>query len=161
MRQSIYFSILLLFLCSCNSKTIYSEYKSIDEDKGWAKNQRIPFNVDITETNIPCNINLNVRHSGSYMYRNLFVFLHTTYPNGKKTTDTIECILADEKGKWLGSGLGDLWDNNIPFKKNTRFDQKGKYTFELEHAMRYGDNEVIDPLPLIVDVGISIEKSED
>jgi len=69
-------------------------------------------------------------------------------------------LLADEKGNWLGSGAGDLWDNSILFKKNTKFPLKGKYTFTFEQAMRYGDQAAIDPLPFILDVGITIEKSK-
>jgi len=103
---------------------------------------------------------INVRNAESYPFRNLFLFLHTTYPKGTKTTDTIECILADEKGKWLGSGMGDLYDNSIIFKKNSRFRQTGNYKFAFEQAMRYGDKNIIDPLPLIMDVGITIEKSD-
>jgi gliding motility-associated lipoprotein GldH len=154
------FFVASLFFVSCNSNTIYSKYESIEEEKGWSKDQPIRFETEITEINKPCNVFIHVRHSGAYPYRNLFLFLHTTYPDGKKATDTIECILADETGKWLGSGLGDLWDNTIPFKKNARFPQAGKYVFSFEQAMRYGEQNVIDPLPMIVDMGLSIEKTE-
>ena len=154
------FLALSLLLISCNRNTIYSKYEAIDEEKGWAKNQQIKFEADIKEVNVPCDVFIHVRHSGSYPYRNLFLFLHTNYPDGKKATDTIECVLADETGKWLGSGLGDLWDHTILFKKNARFEKAGKYTFSFEQAMRYGDENFIDPLPLIADVGISIEKSK-
>jgi gliding motility-associated lipoprotein GldH len=78
----------------------------------------------------------------------------TTFPNGKFSTDTLECILADEKGKWLGKGLGDIYDNQIPFKRNVRFPQAGTYVFEIQQGMRS------DNIPLIMDVGLRIEKAE-
>ncbi|MBK8414603.1 MAG: gliding motility lipoprotein GldH [Bacteroidetes bacterium] len=64
----------------------------------------------------------------------------------------MECILASPEGRWLGEGLGDIWDNRILFKENVQFTQPGEYRFELNQAMR------INPLPGIMDAGIRIEK---
>jgi gliding motility-associated lipoprotein GldH len=65
----------------------------------------------------------------------------------------VELVLADERGQWMGDGMGDIWDNRIVFKKDFVFPQPGKYRFELEQAMR------INPLPGIMDVGMRIERA--
>jgi len=153
-------SLLLFLVTSCGNSTVFSKYESIDVDKGWSKDQQIKFEVDITDTVSLNNVFINVRNADSYPYRNLFLFLHTTYPDGNKKTDTLECLLSDEKGQWLGKGAGDLWDNTIPFKRNVKFPVAGKYIFSFEQAMRAGDKTAIDPLPLILDIGITIEKAE-
>lgn len=158
-RSIITLSALLLF-ASCNKNVVFSSYESIDPDKGWERARKITFKAEINDTVQLHNVFVNVRNAEGYPYRNLFLFLTTTYPNGNSITDTLECILADEKGKWLGEGAGDLWDNSILFKQNTRFPMAGTYTFSFEQAMRYGDKPAIDPLPLILDVGITIEKAE-
>jgi gliding motility-associated lipoprotein GldH len=152
--------LFVLVLSACNNNVVYSEYKNIDVDKGWAVKDKITLEADIEDTESRHDVYINVRNADSYQFRNLFVFLHTTYPDGKMSTDTLECILSDERGNWLGKGAGDLWDNTIPFKKNTQFKQKGKYKFTFEQAMRYGSAAVIDPLPMILDIGITIEKSK-
>ncbi|HXB40069.1 MAG TPA: gliding motility lipoprotein GldH [Bacteroidia bacterium] len=158
----IIFTVLVIAsVFSCGNSVVYTQYERFDEDKGWAKNYQPKFEFTNSDTNQLCDVYINVRNAESYPYRNLFMFLHTTNPKGVKTTDTIECVLADDKGKWMGNGLGDLYDNVIIYKKNTRFKQLGKYTFSYEQAMRYGDKNIIDPLPLIMDVGITIEKAED
>ena len=82
----------------------------------------------------------------------MYIFLDTKYPNNSISRDTIECILADPSGKWLGDGSGDIWDNLILFKKNVRFKQIGTYKFRYEQAMR------MPLLPMIMDVGLRIEK---
>ncbi len=153
-------SILWLALTACNKNTVYSKYESIPVDKGWPKDQKINFEVDIQDTQSPHNVFVNIRNAEGYPFRNLFLFLQTTYPDGKSVTDTLECKLANEKGEWLGNGSGDLWDNNILFKSNTRFPMAGKYVFSFEQAMRSGDNNAVDPLPLILDMGLTIEKAE-
>ncbi len=159
MKYALYI-IVALFLFSCNSDVVFSEYKSIPEDKGWEKANKIVLEADIQDTENRHDVYINVRNADSYMYRNLFLYLHTKYPDGTMKTDTLECLLADEKGNWLGKGAGDLWDNSILFKKNTKFPQKGKYTFTFEQAMRFGDQPAIDPLPFIMDIGLTIEKSK-
>jgi gliding motility-associated lipoprotein GldH len=153
-------SIPLLFLAACNNNVVYSEYKSIPEEEGWAVKNKLSFEAEIRDTTHRHDVYIIVRNADAYPYRNLFMFLETKYPDGNVKTDTIECILANEKGNWLGSGSGDLWDNSILFKKNTVFPRKGTYTFTFQQAMRFGDKAVIDPLPLILDVGITIEKSK-
>jgi len=102
---------------------VYSKYERIDEEKGWPAKQFIPFEAEMKDTNQLYDVYINVRNAESYPYRNLFMFLHTKYPNGDMSIDTIECVLANEQGHWLGKGAGDLYDNSILFKKNARFKQ--------------------------------------
>jgi gliding motility-associated lipoprotein GldH len=152
-------AVIVMLASSCSNNVVYSQYERFDENKGWAKNYQPTFSFDNKDTTQLYDVFINVRNAESYPFRNLFMFLHTTDPKGIKTTDTIECVLADEKGRWLGSGLGDLYDNAIIYKRNTHFKHAGVYKFSFEQAMRYGDKNVIDPLPLIMDVGLTIEKS--
>ena len=152
-------NLLGFILTSCNNKTVYSKYENIPDDKGWGKDQQIKFEAEIEDTKIPYNVFINVRNADSYPYRNLFLFLETKYPDGNSKIDTLEVLLADEKGHWLGKGAGDLWDNTIPFKRNAKFPVAGKYTFTFMQAMRIGNKNYIDPLPLIMDIGITIDKA--
>ena len=141
-----------LLLSSCDSSRIFDQNEAIS-DNVWGADEKIQFDVSITDTVSLCNMYVNVRQSEGYPYSNLFLYIHTTRPDGISNLDTLECVLADKSGKWLGEGLGDLWDNQIPFKKNMRFARTGKYTYQIEQAMR------TDQLPLVMDVGIRIEKS--
>lgn len=151
---SIACGITLLIFSSCSKNQVFSEYKSIDAETGWKVEDRKTFEVEIKDSESRYNVYVNVRQGDAYPYRNLFLYLTTEYPDGKKVKDTLECILADENNRWLGEGAGDLWDNTILFKQNARFPMPGKYKFTYEHAMR------VDPLPMILDVGLTIEKAE-
>lgn len=145
------FSSLLFY--SCDKARLFEQNQEIPES-GWDMKNTLKFEVDIKDPATPANFYINVRNADGYPYSNLFLFVLTTFPNGKMSMDTLECVLADEKGKWLGKGIGDIYDNQIPFKRNVHFPLAGKYTFELQHAMR---TQVI---PLIMDVGLRIEKAE-
>jgi len=144
----------LLVFISCDSNRIFDDNKTLP-DNIWDRKNKVAFNITITDTVAPHNVYINVRNADGYPYGNLYLFIHSTFPNGQKFTDTLECVLADANGKWLGDGIGDIYDNQIPFKKNVRFRVPGNYNFELEQGMR------LEMLPLIMDVGIRIEKAND
>ncbi|MBX7181228.1 MAG: gliding motility lipoprotein GldH [Bacteroidia bacterium] len=144
-------SCTFVLLGSCRNPAMFDENQEI-EGSQWKIAQKPKFSVVIEDTLQNTDVYLNLRNSSCYPYNNIFLFVNTTFPNGKQAKDTLECILANEKGQWLGDGLGDIWDNRILFKKNVRFPQKGTYTFEIEQAMR------VDPLPCILDVGWRLEK---
>jgi gliding motility-associated lipoprotein GldH len=148
------FSLLcVLFLPACDNSRMFEENTAIPEN-GWDSSNVITYNVEIKDPSMPANFFINVRNADGYPYSNLFLFVKTKFPNGKQSNDTLECQLADENGKWIGKGIGDIYDNQIPFKRNVRFPLAGIYTFEIEQGMR------IKSIPLIMDIGLRIEKAE-
>ncbi len=150
-KNILFCFISLLLIYSCDKTRLYEEYKEIPKYI-WNYNYKPQFEFSIDDTTIPYNIYVNVRNSSNYTYQNLFIFLNIRYPDGKYSRDTIELLLADEKGNWLGEGLGGIWDNRFLIKKGLFFKQKGKYIFEYEQGMRENN------LPYIMDVGLRVEK---
>lgn len=142
---------MLAGLISCDPRRVFDDNKNLP-DNIWDRNNKVAFDITISDTVSPHNVYINVRNADGFPYSNLYLFIHSTFPGGESHTDTLECVLADANGKWLGSGMGDIFDNQIPFKHNVRFKKAGTYHFELEQAMR------LEKLPLIMDVGIRIEK---
>jgi gliding motility-associated lipoprotein GldH len=139
-------------LSSCNSKIIFSEYHTFKNEE-WSSTEKAEFEVEIKDNQCLNNVSLMVRHADAYPYNNIFLLVTSKYPDGKITKDTMEVVLANDKGEWLGSGAGDLFDLKIPIKKNVRFPLLGKYNFTFEQVMRE------TTLPLILDFGFEIEKS--
>jgi len=142
-----------ILVVSCDPGRIYEKNINIP-DGIWDRENLVRFEVIIEDTIIPHNLYINIRNTGLYQTRNLFLFITTTAPSGHAIRDTVEIILADEKGKWLGKGLGDIWDYQRLYKQNVRFAQKGEYVFTYEQAMR------VERLPFILDVGLRVEKSD-
>jgi gliding motility-associated lipoprotein GldH len=141
-----------ILFTSCNKNVIYTEYRKFNENEWYAKEKAV-FDVDVKDNTSLNNISLMVRHADAYPYSNIFLFLETTYPDGKVEKDTLEVILANGKGEWMGSGAGDIFDFKVAIKKNVKFPMTGTYKFAFQQAMR------TDPLPLVMDFGFEIEKS--
>ena len=141
----------LLFLTACDRNRVFEENVKIDDNK-WSSEKPVVLLMNIQDTVNPHNVYINLRNASHYPFSNIFLFMNTTFPDGKLDRDTLEIKLAGADGKWLGDGLGDIWDNRILFKHNVAFPQVGEYRFELIQAMR------LDPLPGIMDVGMRVEK---
>ena len=143
--------LLLLLLPSCDSRMVFEKNQRIPGGS-WDASQPAEFEAFIADTLKPCNLYINIRNKGSYSFSNLFLFITITSPAGEKLTDTVECTLADSKGKWYGKGIGDLYFMRSPWKMNIRFPHTGIYQFRLTQGMR------TNPLPGITDIGLRIEK---
>lgn len=155
MKQIIYITLSILFIAgiaSCDRKRVFEAYKTLDE-KGWNKDSVVTFNINLTDTTRNHNLYVNIRNEGTYPYSNLWLFLTIGSPDGKQLTDTVEFTLAEPSGRWKGSGIGDLHDNQILYKSSVYFPKKGDYTFSIKQGMR--DNV----LQGIRDVGMRIEKT--
>jgi len=144
--------ISLIAAVSCTSDRFYEESRKI-EGGSWSVANKVIFPVTISDTSAFYNFYIDVRNELRYPYSNLYLFLQTRFPDGRRTRDTIECMLASPDGKWLGSGTGNLRSNRFLFQQHIRFRQQGIYLIELEQAMRVQDLEGIR------DVGIRIDKN--
>jgi gliding motility-associated lipoprotein GldH len=110
------------------------------------------FLVPISDTLNSNNVLFTIRNGSSFPFRNIYLFVTTTSPDGKKITDTLQYNLADEKGKWFGKGFGDIHELKLPYKSNVYFPLKGTYEFRIQHGMR------VENLKGVYDFGLRIEK---
>ena len=141
---------LFIFFSACNDDDF--DKRTVIPEAEWKQENFVAFDVDINDTISPYEFGIGLRHLENYRYSNLFVFLHTTMPNGNHTHDTIECTLATPEGKWLGKSSGSMRDLTVTLNENLLFPLTGTYHFEIEQAMR-------EPvLKGISDIGLYIEK---
>lgn len=150
-RVALMISTLFLLLISCDSNRIYEKNQRIP-GAAWEQDNILHFETEIDDLASLYNFYIHIRNTTDYKYSNIYFFINTTFPSGEIAHDTLECILADYKGKWLGKGFGKIKESHILFKSRFRFPQQGKYKFDVEHAMR------VDTLEGIADIGIRIEK---
>jgi len=141
----------LLLIPSCNSNVVYTD-SFVMPGKTWRLLDIPAFKISVTDTVNSNNVFFTIRTGSSYPFRNIYIFVNTTSPDGKSITDTLQYNLADEKGKWYGKGFGDIHELNLPYKSNVYFPVKGTYQFKIQHGMR------IEDLKGVYDFGVRIEK---
>ncbi len=144
-------AIILLSLLSCRSNVTFTDSAAIPAET-WKLDNVVTFSPTVSDTSTLHNIFFTIRTGSSYPFRNIWLFVTTTSPSGKRLTDTLQYMLADEKGKWFGRGLGDVRELNLPYRIGIWFPEKGVYNFQVRHGMRNED------LKGVYDLGIRIEK---
>lgn len=151
----LFIVIVILIVCaSCRKNVVYQSYQRIKGSE-WQQDSVLKFYLDIPDSTRIYNLSLNVRNEGQYPYSNLWLFVKIIPPKGKVLNDTIELILAEPSGKWLGSGLGDLYDRKYPYKQAIFFPVQGFYNIEVRHGMR-SDNGLLSG---IRDFGVTLERA--
>jgi len=158
LKNRILLFILLcsLIIVSCDSNSVYDNYKSIPNS--WHKDSIVSFKVNPPDSTNAYNLFVNLRNTNTYKYSNLFLIVEMVFPFGKTIKDTLEYKMAEPSGKLLGEGYMDIKENKLWYKQGFVFKESGEYTVNIQHAMRENGkvNGVIE-LEGITDIGFRIE----
>ena len=128
-----------LLLSSCGGKEfVYHENIPV-KGEIWRMENPLSFQFPITDTATVYLVGLNVRYTLNYPMQNLYVFLHTTFPNNMQTSDTISVNLFSKDGTPFGSG-NRIKELDVPIAK-IRFPQRGQYHIQMEQGMRKNELE--------------------
>ncbi|MBI3235541.1 MAG: gliding motility lipoprotein GldH [Bacteroidetes bacterium] len=147
--------ILYLFLfssiISCTDDRLFEENIFI-KDQTLNTKEKLSYSFEVQDTNAHYDVFANIRITSEYPYSNMFLLVTATNPEGKAVKELVEYTLADVSGKWLGRGLGDIYDYRLLHDRLKGLEMKkpGKYTFELNQVMRVDDLKGVSALGLRV-----------
>ena len=143
--------VILLILVSCDSHKAYDEYVAINSE-GWTSTETIDFSVELSQTEGTLyDVLIGLRNNNDYLYSNLFLFVEVENPLGETSIDTLQYLLAEPKGNWIGSGIGSIKHNLFKYKESQEF-KAGIYKFKISQGMR--SNTLFG----LEDIGLRIER---
>ena len=100
------------------------------------------------------NLFLTLDHRSDFATQNLYVRVHTGFPNGQRLSQRLSLEISDKIGRALGDCQGELCQLDIPIQANAYFDQVGPHYFTLEQIMR------TDSLAGIQSVSLRVELTQ-
>lgn len=149
-HKTLSFFAVVLLLISCSNASEQVLVNNLDGK--WNKKAEQKFDFSISDAQHPKNIIFVVRNNNEYPYSNLRLIVNFSDLQTKaKTTDTLNYVMAQPNGEWLGKGFGDTKEILFQYRTNYKFKQNGRYSLGIIQAMRN------DNLPGIEDIGIKIE----
>jgi gliding motility-associated lipoprotein GldH len=153
-KRIAFWLCLVVAISSCDKNKIYESNHDLVGNQ-WYVDTIPSFSFQISDTTSTYKLSLNLRNSVAYPYYNLFLRYTLEGPDGVQLTSRqMEVLLMDSKtGRPLGSGSGDIFDNQFPFLENYVFQSSGRYKVTYKQYMRQ------DPLPEIMSVGLKVEKT--
>ena len=152
-----YLALILVVCCAfsgCLPSPYFQKQEAIPRNE-WAYNFRPIYKFEIFDTTARYQTSFIVQHTQAYPFNNLWMWVYIKTPGDsiiKKERVNIE--LADPTGRWLGRGMGAIYEERrvVSLGDSVRFDRKGTYEIALEQNMR------VNPLPEVLHVGIRVEK---
>lgn len=149
-------ALICILLTGCLPSPYYQKNTPVPRAQ-WTYNFQPTYQFEISDTTALYNLYFIIRHTEVYPYSNIWLNIYTKMPGDSTFQQArIEIPLAEPSGKWLGRGMGDIWEQRMPITRNDGpmiFNRKGMYQIKLEQAMR------INPLPEVLNIGLRVEKA--
>jgi gliding motility-associated lipoprotein GldH len=149
MRVLTLIILAAISLAACQSPSEFEGNQPVNPS-GWKSTESVHFEFETHDTVQLHNFYIDVRNREDYAYSNIFFFVDMEFPNGKKSIDTVECILANEQGEWLGNPTANLYDHEFLYQRAKQFPLGGRYKIDIRQGMR------VDELKGISDVGFKL-----
>ena len=149
------FTCAVFFFAACDDNRVFD--KNLDfEQQAWMSGHKPEFEINIPDTTARYNIYFNLRNSLSYPFSRIFFTYYLEDSLGLVLNKQLmNYVVFDPKtGKPSGnSGLGDIYDHQVPLVQNHEFPYAGVHRIKLEHFMR------TDTLAGVLAVGVRVERS--
>ena len=152
MKKFFVLIIITAFFISCNSNTVLKEYKKFD-DISWNKFDILNFEFPV-EKNEGLDFYFALRHHTDFPYSFIDVNITFYTPDSEVRSRDYHFRLKNTKLKWKGDGMGELWDIELPIRKEMIFHKSGECKVRIENKMRKAET------PGIIEVGLIVKKAE-
>lgn len=145
--------LLLMVFSGCMESPYYQATHALPKNE-WSYSNKQKFTFEVKDTSALYNLYFIIRHTDAYPFSNIWLWVYTKEPGADTFQKSrIEIPLAENTGKWLGRGMGEIWEQRMPITKDDRpmlFSKKGTYEIQFEQNMR------VNPLPEILQVGLRV-----
>jgi len=132
-----------MVLFSCSEPPFYEKVYSF-ENKEWKQDEKLKFEVEITDLDEPYDFTLFVRTTTDYKYNNLWLFMKTEAPDGSSGREPFQLVISNPDGSWVGNKTGTIVETPLSFSKR-KLPLKGKYTFTIEQGVTESKvDEILD-----------------
>ena len=153
-KKSLFFLLFIICLESC-SAPYHLEF--IEFSDGWKNTEPVEFNFkgDLNSK----NISLILRHNNDYDYANIFLITELNSTHSLTQTDTLEFLLSNPSGQWLGDKKLTLIEHKLPYKQSIILAKDSLYSLKVRSSMRLNDHvRPIANLEGIIGLGLLIEE---
>ena len=149
-------AIIAIIAVACNNGVVYDGYHDIP-DGVWKVDSLASFDFEIEDNTKGYDLSYNVRYAVEYPYYNIYVTYYLVDSTESIVAEELQNLsLFDKKtGEPLGSGVGDLFDREIPIFENYMFESTGKHSFKVKQFMR------MEELPGIMAFGLKVAETEE
>lgn len=141
--------LVLLSFSSCGPIVIYEAQQEVDPN-GWGYADSIVFSFEVEDTIHAYDLVLEVSHSETFSYENLYTLITTHFPDGRSVEQQLSLELTDQTASWLGNCRGQWCTLAIPIAEQRRFKKPGSYAITIHQHSQAERLEGVGGLELSV-----------
>lgn len=132
----IFACLIFITLASCSEGEAYFRFHHI-ENGTWLRDSLLVFTIDSLSSTKASSYDVTVEltTNRSYPFRDIWLQIDQDLTDSLVQTDTLRFMLADENGKWLGSGTGGLNQLSFPYCSFTTRDTVYRYRLTVRQIM--------------------------
>ncbi len=134
----------------CKKNAFYENTKSIP-NAVWLYGDTLAFPFAIDDTSKLYHLSLDFTHQVPFSTQNIYVKLHTQFPDGKKLSKVKAVDFYDNAGKSLGTCSGDHCTTHLVLQENMYFKQPGAYVISVEQFMRQDSLAGVEQVKMILE----------
>ena len=150
LNRLIVFLVLSVAFSSCGPDYIFQKKYTFDSS-GWVQSDTLVFSVPIIDTLRIYNLYLDVDHTDDYAYQNMYIRIHTTFPDQQKLIERVSISIENKSGQWNGECKGKNCHLRVNIQEGAFFNRPGEYTFMIEQFMRHDTLEAISGINFMIE----------
>jgi gliding motility-associated lipoprotein GldH len=143
----------VLFSCQPEGR-VYSDHKELSPELEWLQKDKREFQVPIEDADTNYDLSLSFRYATGFPHKTLNVKVTEISPSGSEQVKEYKLQVRDDKGGYIGDPGLDIWDSEHLVDENISYDEKGTYTYVIEHIMPQ------DPVNYAMEIGLIIDKAK-
>lgn len=126
----------IVLITACGPRIIYEETISFEPD-GWDQDDPALFGMNYSDTSKIVDVGMTFVHDDTYPFSNIWLFLEVNGPQGTLQIDTLEFLLAETDGQWLGKRSGKHLEVAALYQYGVKFSEAGNWSFKITQGMRH------------------------
>lgn len=143
--------MLSLLFFACTGNVVFDQEQDIPAG-GWNYVDTLNFSFTVTDTSQLYNLHLTFEYADTFPNQNLYLKLHTLFPDGKRLQKLKSFEFYDGGGRSLGKCSGHTCRLPVMLQENAFFKLPGTYVITIEQFGRR------DALKGIKTVALRVEK---
>ncbi len=122
---------------------------TLDEEM-WRHNQVFGNSFTISDSTKRYDIFLDIEHSTTFEYQNIYTTIGTMFPDKKVTEQVIPINFADKLGKWYGKCQSKTCQLRVVLQHDIRFRPIGEYEINIGQHSRIDSLQGINSLSFVL-----------
>ena len=136
-------------LGACSPKhSSYSDIATISEE-GWIRTTPIYIKTEYADSTVNYDMSIILRHDTDLRVRDMYVYIDYIKNDSVTERELVKVPIADEYGRWKGSGFGTLYQTKIGIRTNVK---QGEF-----QKIALWNGLDVDTLKSVKNIGIILE----